>query len=277
MSHTKLPAPPPLAKGALRLFALGGLGEIGRNMTVFEFAGQLLIVDCGVLFPEESQPGVDLILPDFGPIVGRMDDIVGLVLTHGHEDHIGAVPVGAGLLDASALAASPVDPPAAPVVGAAVVSAPPLLAGSPEPASPEPQDTHTTVRMSARLAAIVGDAIRAPAGCQGQAHGFGSGTQTKCATSGSGWEHSLSGPQIIVRQSQAGAPGQPVAGAQVNAGGGVGPQQQSWPSPPHWAGVVPRGHGSPGAGKEHAGDDRHGRRDDGVRDGGVYTGADLHR
>ncbi|MBK9741039.1 MAG: ribonuclease J [Actinobacteria bacterium] len=92
MSHTKLPAPPPLAKGALRLFALGGLGEIGRNMTVFEFAGQLLIVDCGVLFPEESQPGVDLILPDFGPIVGRMDDIVGLVLTHGHEDHIGAVP-----------------------------------------------------------------------------------------------------------------------------------------------------------------------------------------
>ena len=65
MSHANLPAPPPLAEGALRIFALGGLGEIGRNMTVFEFDGRLLIVDCGVLFPEESQPGVDLILPSF--------------------------------------------------------------------------------------------------------------------------------------------------------------------------------------------------------------------
>ena len=72
--------------------ALGGLGEIGRNMTVFEFGGKLLVVDCGVLFPEEHHPGVDLILPDFGPIRDRLDDIVGVVLTHGHEDHIGAVP-----------------------------------------------------------------------------------------------------------------------------------------------------------------------------------------
>jgi ribonuclease J len=84
--------PQPLAAGGLRICALGGLGEIGRNMTVFEFDGQLLIVDCGVLFPEESQPGVDLILPDFSPIHDRLADIVGLVLTHGHEDHIGAVP-----------------------------------------------------------------------------------------------------------------------------------------------------------------------------------------
>jgi ribonuclease J len=61
-------------------------------MTVFEFDGRLLIVDCGVLFPEETQPGVDLILPDFSPIKDRLDDIVGIVLTHGHEDHIGAVP-----------------------------------------------------------------------------------------------------------------------------------------------------------------------------------------
>lgn len=71
---------------------LGGLGDIGRNMTVFEVNDELLIVDCGVLFPEERQPGVDLILPDFTAIEDRLDDIVGLVLTHGHEDHIGGVP-----------------------------------------------------------------------------------------------------------------------------------------------------------------------------------------
>ncbi|WP_167953068.1 ribonuclease J [Brevibacterium marinum] len=77
---------------AVRIVALGGLGEVGRNMTVFEYHGKLLIVDCGVLFPEEDQPGVDLILPDFSYLDDRLDDIVGLVLTHGHEDHIGAVP-----------------------------------------------------------------------------------------------------------------------------------------------------------------------------------------
>jgi ribonuclease J len=92
MSHAHLPPPPELAPGALRIFALGGLGEIGRNMTVFEIDGRLLIVDCGVLFPEESQPGVDLILPDFGPIIDRLDDVEAVVLTHGHEDHIGALP-----------------------------------------------------------------------------------------------------------------------------------------------------------------------------------------
>ena len=84
--------PPELAPGTLRVIPLGGLGEVGRNMTVFEYEGKLLVVDCGVLFPEEHQPGVDLILPDFEPIKDRLDDIVGVVLTHGHEDHIGAVP-----------------------------------------------------------------------------------------------------------------------------------------------------------------------------------------
>ena len=87
-----LQAPPELAEDTLRIVALGGLGEIGRNMAVFEINGKLLIVDCGVLFPEESQPGVDLILPDFSYIEDRLDDVVGVVLTHGHEDHIGAVP-----------------------------------------------------------------------------------------------------------------------------------------------------------------------------------------
>ncbi|SDY02142.1 ribonuclease J [Amycolatopsis xylanica] len=85
-------APPALPEGGLRVVALGGIGEVGRNMTVFEFGGRLLIVDCGVLFPEDDQPGVDLILPDFRAIEDRLDDIDALVLTHGHEDHIGAVP-----------------------------------------------------------------------------------------------------------------------------------------------------------------------------------------
>jgi ribonuclease J len=89
---SKVMPPPPLAEDGLRVFALGGIGEVGRNMTVFEHRGRLLVVDCGVLFPEDDAPGVDLILPDFGPIEDRLDDIDALVLTHGHEDHIGAVP-----------------------------------------------------------------------------------------------------------------------------------------------------------------------------------------
>lgn len=89
---SELPAPPPLADDTLRIVPLGGLGEVGRNMTVFEINGRLLIVDCGVLFPEDDQPGVDLILPDFSYIEDRLDDVLAIVLTHGHEDHIGAVP-----------------------------------------------------------------------------------------------------------------------------------------------------------------------------------------
>ncbi|MGQ4597616.1 RNase J family beta-CASP ribonuclease [Nocardia sp. R6R-6] len=91
-THDRLGVPPALPQNGLRVFALGGIGEIGRNMTVFEYGGKLLIVDCGVLFPEDQQPGVDLILPDFRPIEHRVDDVVAVVLTHGHEDHIGAVP-----------------------------------------------------------------------------------------------------------------------------------------------------------------------------------------
>ena len=90
--HPDLGTPGPLAKGGLRIVALGGISEIGRNMTVFEHNGKLLIVDCGVLFPEDNQPGIDLILPDFSYIRDRLDDVVAIFLTHGHEDHIGAVP-----------------------------------------------------------------------------------------------------------------------------------------------------------------------------------------
>ncbi|MBC7677931.1 MAG: MBL fold metallo-hydrolase, partial [Pseudorhodobacter sp.] len=90
--HPDLTLPKPLPKGGLRVVALGGLGEIGRNMTVFEYDGKLLIVDCGVLFPETEQPGVDLILPDFSYIRDRLDDVLAVVLTPGHEDHDGAVP-----------------------------------------------------------------------------------------------------------------------------------------------------------------------------------------
>jgi ribonuclease J len=90
--HPELSAPGKLPKTGLRVIPLGGLGEVGRNMTVFEYDGRLLVVDCGVLFPEDHHPGVDLILPDFEPIRDRLDAIEAVVLTHGHEDHIGAVP-----------------------------------------------------------------------------------------------------------------------------------------------------------------------------------------
>jgi ribonuclease J len=90
--HPELTAPAPLAEGGLRVTAFGGLGEVGRNMTAFEYDGRLLIVDCGVLFPEDHQPGVDLILPDWSSIRDRLDTVEALVLTHGHEDHIGATP-----------------------------------------------------------------------------------------------------------------------------------------------------------------------------------------
>lgn len=72
--------------------ALGGIGEIGRNMTVFEHLGRLLIVDCGVLFPTHDEPGVDLILPDLRHVQDRLDDVEAIVVTHAHEDHIGAIP-----------------------------------------------------------------------------------------------------------------------------------------------------------------------------------------
>lgn len=88
----RLPQPPKAPKNGLRIYALGGISEIGRNMTVFEYNNRLLLVDAGVLFPSSGEPGVDLILPDFGPIEDHLDRVEALVVTHGHEDHIGAIP-----------------------------------------------------------------------------------------------------------------------------------------------------------------------------------------
>ncbi|HTJ32207.1 MAG TPA: ribonuclease J [Dactylosporangium sp.] len=92
VAHVDLDPPPPPGPDTLRVTPLGGLGAIGRNMTLLEFDGKLLVIDCGVLFPDVEQPGVDLILPDFSSILDRLDRVQAIVLTHGHEDHIGAVP-----------------------------------------------------------------------------------------------------------------------------------------------------------------------------------------
>ncbi len=89
---SRLGTPPKLAPGGLRVVALGGIKEIGRNMTVFEFNGRLLIVDCGMLLGKTNSPGIDITLPDWSHFADRLDDIDAVVLTHGHEDHIGALP-----------------------------------------------------------------------------------------------------------------------------------------------------------------------------------------
>ncbi len=76
----------------LHLLPFGGLGEIGMNMLGIEYAGKILLIDCGLMFPEAYMFGIDLVLPDISALAERTEDIVGLVLTHGHEDHIGAIP-----------------------------------------------------------------------------------------------------------------------------------------------------------------------------------------
>jgi ribonuclease J len=81
-----------LPPDAVRIMPLGGLGEIGLNMMAVEYRGDLLLIDCGLMFPEPHMPGIDLVIPDITCLEGRLDRIRGLVLTHGHEDHIGAVP-----------------------------------------------------------------------------------------------------------------------------------------------------------------------------------------
>lgn len=76
----------------LRIIPLGGLGEIGKNITVFEYDGDMFLIDCGMSFPDEETPGIDIVIPDFSYVLDNKDKIKGLVVTHGHEDHIGAIP-----------------------------------------------------------------------------------------------------------------------------------------------------------------------------------------
>jgi ribonuclease J len=76
----------------LKITPLGGLGEIGLNMMLFEYGDDIIIVDCGLMFPEPYMLGIDLVIPDISCLAGRADAIKGIFLTHGHEDHIGALP-----------------------------------------------------------------------------------------------------------------------------------------------------------------------------------------
>jgi ribonuclease J len=81
-----------VAAGKLRILPLGGLGEIGKNMTVVEYGGRIVVVDTGLMFPTAEMLGIDLVLPDFSYLRDRAEDIEAVVLTHGHEDHVGALP-----------------------------------------------------------------------------------------------------------------------------------------------------------------------------------------
>ena len=81
-----------MAKSPLRVIPLGGLGEIGKNMMALEYEGDIIVIDCGVLFPEQDMPGVDLVIPDITYLMERKDHVKAILITHGHEDHTGALP-----------------------------------------------------------------------------------------------------------------------------------------------------------------------------------------
>ena len=76
----------------VKIIPLGGIGEIGKNMTAFEYGNDIIIVDCGMSFPEENMPGVDCVIPDFTYIRRNQEKLRGILITHGHEDHIGSLP-----------------------------------------------------------------------------------------------------------------------------------------------------------------------------------------
>ena len=79
-------------QGKLKIIPLGGLGEVGKNMTAYEFNDQIIVVDAGIMFPENDMLGIDYIIPDYEYLRERADQVIGIVITHGHEDHIGAIP-----------------------------------------------------------------------------------------------------------------------------------------------------------------------------------------
>lgn len=91
--HTTHKAPKDtIKKNGLKIIPLGGLNEIGKNFTVFEYANDIFIVDCGLAFPDSEMPGVDIVLPDYSYVEKNKDKVRGIVVTHGHEDHIGGIP-----------------------------------------------------------------------------------------------------------------------------------------------------------------------------------------
>ena len=81
-----------MTTGKLQITPLGGLGQFGMNMTVFRYGDQMIIVDCGMMFPDEDLLGVDIAIPDLSYIEEHRDELVAIVLTHAHEDHVGALP-----------------------------------------------------------------------------------------------------------------------------------------------------------------------------------------
>ncbi len=91
-SKANKPRVPKTPKIPVKIIPLGGLLEIGKNITLYEYDGDMFLVDCGMSFPDEEMPGIDIVIPDFSYILDNKDKIKGLVVTHGHEDHIGAIP-----------------------------------------------------------------------------------------------------------------------------------------------------------------------------------------